>query len=431
MLEFQNCRLEVELEAQSPMIHFQADQDHPGVTIRASEVKPKLDRFLIRKLQKKDKNYDIEQLKKRYPSFFVDNNHNALNYKMAIEQKTSSMLVELSPTDKKLKKYRYDIYYGNTGYGQEGKKMGVLSDPNVIIFCMVAELRKLIQEYIAEFFIVTNFGTMQNKGFGSFVPKACGYAKILDNKQKGQIADYLLEDVIDTMESKKKCKKACYSICFDKLEKCSKCEKNEYYIRIFKEIKQFYSIMKSGYNFGGDFARSYIYEYMHEKDVDNEKAWMKQQKISPAVTRKGSPAVSYGRQDQNPKYVRAMLGTCGSLSYICNAEIPPSRSNKVSITVSPVKSDISRVPSPIYFKVIRNVVFIVAREVPEEIYGVEFQFENEKWHKKGCLKTPDAFDIDDFLERYVDYYNHSLRDEVGDIRKNRKVEVVKCINISE
>lgn len=428
MLEFQNCRLEVELEAQSPMIHFQADHDHPGVTIRASEVKPKLDRFLIRKLQKNDGDHDIEQLKKRYPSFFMDNNHSALNYKMTIEQKTRSMLVELSPRNRE---YKYDIYYGNVGQEWEGKKMGVLSAPNVIIFCMIAELRKLIQEYIAEFFIVTNFGTMQNKGFGSFVPKVCGYAKTLDNKQKMQIADYLLEDVIATTESKKKCKKTCYSICFDELKQCTEKEKNNYYIRIFKEIKQFYSIMKSGHNFGGDFARSFIYEYMHEKDVDNEKAWMKQQKISPAISRGGSSTILNDRQDQNPKYVRSMLGTYGSLSYIGEKGKPSDRFGKVSITVSSVNSDISRVSSPIYFKVVKNVVFIIAREVPKEIYGAEFMFENKQWHKKGCLKTPDAFDIDDFLERYVDYYNDSLRDKVRVIRKNRRVEVVKCINISE
>ena len=36
------------LKAQSPMIHFQAQQQ--GATLRATEVKPKLDKFIIQKL---------------------------------------------------------------------------------------------------------------------------------------------------------------------------------------------------------------------------------------------------------------------------------------------------------------------------------------------------------------------------------------------
>lgn len=46
-LEFNGCKLKVQLEAQSPIIHFQHDQ--AGATLRASEVKPKLDRFLLNK----------------------------------------------------------------------------------------------------------------------------------------------------------------------------------------------------------------------------------------------------------------------------------------------------------------------------------------------------------------------------------------------
>ena len=48
-LEFNGCKLKVQLEAQSPIIHFQHDQ--AGATLRASEVKPKLDRFLLNKME--------------------------------------------------------------------------------------------------------------------------------------------------------------------------------------------------------------------------------------------------------------------------------------------------------------------------------------------------------------------------------------------
>lgn len=105
MLEFKGCWLEVKLEAQSPMIHFQANKGHPGVTVRASEVKPKLDKFLIRKLQKRDGIQNVEQIKKKYSSFFIDSTHNALNYKMKMEmgQHQQSSLIDLSSG----KKYYY------------------------------------------------------------------------------------------------------------------------------------------------------------------------------------------------------------------------------------------------------------------------------------------------------------------------------------
>ncbi len=38
-------KLEVTLKQHTPLIHFQHDQE--GATLRASEVKPKLDRFII------------------------------------------------------------------------------------------------------------------------------------------------------------------------------------------------------------------------------------------------------------------------------------------------------------------------------------------------------------------------------------------------
>ena len=52
-------RLEFTLKQHTPLIHFQQDQE--GATLRATEVKPKLDRFIIERLG--NGNYD-EGLKK-------------------------------------------------------------------------------------------------------------------------------------------------------------------------------------------------------------------------------------------------------------------------------------------------------------------------------------------------------------------------------
>ena len=46
-MEFTGCKLEFKLNPQSPLIHFQPDE--AGATVRATELKPKLDKFLIEK----------------------------------------------------------------------------------------------------------------------------------------------------------------------------------------------------------------------------------------------------------------------------------------------------------------------------------------------------------------------------------------------
>lgn len=77
-LEFNGCKLKVQLEAQSPMIHFQYDQ--AGATLRASEVKPKLDRFLLNKMeQETGKRVAVLKEDNGYAVMFTDKEDNALN----------------------------------------------------------------------------------------------------------------------------------------------------------------------------------------------------------------------------------------------------------------------------------------------------------------------------------------------------------------
>lgn len=421
MVKFKHCKLRMELEAQSPLIHFQTNENYNCLTLRASEVKPKLDQFLFRKLKLA---YEDKIIYEKYPLIFIDEGLNALNYRMKIEIKgKKTNIIRLN--NNKDRWLDYDLYYGNMGKPREEQKQGIISDITLTIFCFIPELRKLIQDYIEEFFIVTNFGTMQNKGFGSFLPKSCYYNNPMNEKQISQIADYLLDDTISMMRGEKKGTKTCYCMKFIDKKNTTSMDKEKIWPEYFKQIKDFYGIMKSGRNFRG-FSRSYIYKYMHTKGIDNEKAWMKQKNISPVVNTKGK---NYDRRDKNPKYVRAMLGTGAVLSYIAKA----GSNDKVPIIITSKDEKVKRVPSPIYFKIVKNVVFIIAREIPEEIYNKKFEFRNKETNKSGCLFTPNEFDIDEFLEKYVNYYNKDLRDDtnIKDIENNKKVVKVKCRNLSE
>lgn len=295
-LKFSGCRLEVQLEAQSPMIHFQYMQ--PGATIRASEVKPKLDHFILRRLQK-ETGLDIGDLKKssKYRSIFIDGENNVLDYRMKLDASAAPYSVVAVG---ELRTKEYDIYYGNSGKKTEEEKLkGVFSNPKLTILCFNRTLRMLIERWTEAFFMVTNFGTMQNKGFGSFAPAGIwGADGRLGMSEQKQLAEYLKEETGAAH---------CYCMRFKEVPDDLQ-EKNEYCKKMFAEIKSFYSIMKSGQNFKG-YARSYLYQYMHGRDnnnnagavsIDNEKAWMKQNGIAPIVA-KPQNVKRTDLKDENPR----------------------------------------------------------------------------------------------------------------------------------
>lgn len=118
-LEFNGCKLKVQLEAQSPMIHFQHDQ--AGATLRASEVKPKLDRFLLNKMeQETGKRVAVLKEDNGYAVMFTDKEHNALNYRMNFEVPGNAYWVEPGT----FKPESYSIYYGNSGVHDEKEESG-------------------------------------------------------------------------------------------------------------------------------------------------------------------------------------------------------------------------------------------------------------------------------------------------------------------
>ena len=415
---FVNCKLELKLEAQSPMLHFQWEQSN--ATLRASEVKPKLDRFLLSKWKEEGKTPEELQSDDELKEVFVSGRQDSLNYKMDIRAGRYIPLKDESGKGRNL----FPIYYGNM---KEQKVAAILTNPTVTIVCFHSKLREKIENYIVEFFLVTNFGTMQNKGFGSFAPVQAGFKTRLDGRQKQEIARYLKNA-------------AGASHCFAMSRQDVPGYKDDqvlditrYYESVFKDIKNFYSMMKSGKNYKGDYKKSYIYQYFLDKKSDfiNEKAWMKREKISPNVA---LPENRKYRCDFNEKkearYVRALLGTGSTVSYFKEKKDGTKSNERLNITISHVSSEagdtMERVSSPIFFKIVRNVIFIVAFPVPDELYGEEFEFERKgsirergaggDMSKKGRISTPKredfpaskdgtaGFDIQDFLKKYVDQY---------------------------
>lgn len=153
------------LKQHTPMWHFQCDQ--PGCTLRATELKPKLDKFLIARLIEKHGNvpddYWVDPLRKS------DKDFHALDYKVSIIPSDDSQ----GRAFKCFPKTRFSLFFANTGQDDENQKFPVYYE-NILVcrfFSLNEQLISLIQENINAFFASTNFGTRQSKGFGSFLPK--------------------------------------------------------------------------------------------------------------------------------------------------------------------------------------------------------------------------------------------------------------------
>ena len=136
-------RIEFTLRQHTPLIHFQHDQ--PGATLRATELKPKLDRFLIERFP------DL-------PHRTHPNGKRSLDYRVTIETKN----VDFDDIPD-----RHPLFFGNMGGGNK-KRFSQADSVTIIFRSFRSETLKAIEASFTAFLAVTNFGTRQSKGFGSF-----------------------------------------------------------------------------------------------------------------------------------------------------------------------------------------------------------------------------------------------------------------------
>ena len=424
-MEDYSFKREYTLKAHSPLIHFQ--YDNSGATLRATEVKPKLDRYIIYKKGrdnipeswKRDNNDKKDKTDSDNKSEKAKNFSLKYQLRIVILEGTKVEKVYLGIKDEngnKLPKEKqiYDIYYGNMGADASQYKKGILADAKLIVTCFEEDLLAYIDKIIGDFFIVTNFGTMQSKGFGSFTVK---------EKDSSQ------QHICEVLKDRYTCNKGhCYMF---------KPEAG----KTFKQIKAIYSLMKSGLNFTDGtekgtekdadrnpkvpYKRSILFDYMHDlpNNIGNEKAWMKQKDISPKIGRQKE------QKDKNSKYVRALFGIGERIEYKRYLTNPY---DKVVVTISHVDDSkdgsekIERLNSPILFKVIDDIVYFVGCELNEKIYGKRFLFSSEFKHD-DTLTVPKKEDLpSDFMNDFMHYAYQKLT-----VCKNKPRFGLKGITIEE
>lgn len=419
---------EYKLVQHTPLIHFQHSEPH--ACLRATEVKPKLDRFLIEQLEKDDRFGDG-----RWKKWFVgDGSQQSFDYMMRItpnsEQVDRTQSIERAiaraehrPPNASLHEIHKN-YFGNMASGNNiqdtiretfKESLFYKDGLTLTIRCFIPELLTFIDEHIRGFFMMHNFGTRQRKGFGSFTVDI----STKPNEPKGF-------DLVG---------KYCPNAYYCKLDNDVNAD------ALLDAVWVISAFLRSGFNRGeGNYVRGFVFRYFQrEKNpLANDKAFVKQQVLRNVYNEatRGEHLHPYGNNVRY-RYVRGLLGT-NENSRFCRA---PNAHTPVYDIYTHSAEGIERFPSPLLFKPIGKFVFILPQKMPDEIFGSEFYILKKKqeeeygskatsdqklnYLKQECknrmIKTPTAEELapeaksgDEALKIFLDAFAKDFNDKTSD-----------------
>lgn len=435
---------EYKLVQHTPLIHFQHSEPH--ACLRATEVKPKLDRFLIEQLEKDDRFGDG-----RWKKWFVgDGSQQSFDYMMRITpnseqvERTHSIeraiaRAEHRPPNANLHEIHKN-YFGNMASGNNiqdtiretfKESLFYKDGLTLTIRCFIPELLTLIDEHIRGFFMMHNFGTRQRKGFGSFTVDI----RTEPNAPKGF-------DLVG-----KYCPNAYYCKLNDNVSADA----------LLDAVWVISAFLRSGFNRGeGNYVRGFVFRYFQrEKNpLANDKAFVKQKVLRNVYNEatRGEHLHPYGNNVRY-RYVRGLLGT-NENSRFCRAPRGETREDRIVHNIYIHSAEgVERFPSPLLFKPIGKFVFILPQKMPDEIFGSEFYILEKKQEeeydskatsdqklnylkqecKGGMIKTPTAEELapeaksgDEALKMFLDAFAKDFNDKTSD--KGGGYGIVDLIN---
>lgn len=362
------------LKQHTPLIHFQHDQQ--GATLRASEVKPKLDKFLFRVCDE----MELQILEKN----ITNENSNSLSYRLRIN--SENILIEPIPE-------KYPCFFGNMGTGAERKEFSFTQSP---ITCIIQsgseELRNLIKSKIAGFFCDTNFGMRQSKGFGSYYI----HPNDLEFKQPEYFFSFF---DIDCSQERTD---------FDKLKK------------VFGWIEVFYKAMRAGinetsYRRNGIYMKPIIWQYYKNKGINWEKRLIKKKFADAKLAGQEKKYIkSFDEKDnpvthdaQNYRLIKDLFGF---------ATDEDAWEREYGFKIGKSHPTIERFMSPVKFKPIftgknKCRVYLDAAQIPEEIFNQLHSFTiSNKQGRTFTINTPEQ--ILDFYEFFDFMLNEIVLEDI-------------------
>lgn len=392
--------IEFKLKQQTPLIHFQ--YDHDGATLRASEVKAKLDKYIWEKEWQNDLSKGWKHLigaskglTKELKDRFLEKGYRALDYKL------SFITTEWQQKDIPDK---YPLFFGNMDNEEEEKeKKHFISAPKGVdglITSFDFSLLEAVQKHIVHFFQINNFGSRQNKGFGSFK------LELLNGKTPKYLPPSKYYFTLPQQGDKE----------------------------LFNAIDLFYRTLRSGINLKDAgptdklYFKSLMFQYAKTKDEQWDKRKIRidlfgkhRKFIDVEQTRSDDPLGTVIFNVGTPKLYRDMLGLSSSQMWY----------NYDRANVTKGAPGIDRFKSPITFKPIKSgnkwEVYIISNSIPSHMKGIEFTIESKD--KQSTLTTPE-FDLNEYLRFAFSYFSDrdlTIEEYVGKNNAHNELKIIQNI----
>jgi hypothetical protein len=313
----------------TPMIHFQEDQ--PEAILRASDLIPRLNKYII-KLPQFDKSLKEDEIHK-IDEFNKSLKFNDINpYKLKISPIGEKNIFPIKSRNDR------SLYFGKT-------IKNMISYNKIMLNFLTYDdiLLKLIDKALPYLFATENFGTRQNKGYGSF------YLENENNSIESIFSNLKLNNIIPEV----------YYFIVDSIDPN----------KLFSQIYYFYNTLKGGINEGTNnsrYSKSLLFKYLKEKDSNLiwEKRYFKKLILGDYNT---------STNDDKIKYIRNLLGFTTDFTYrstynkIQDRNIPArmdledyndkrmmstmvDNNYKVTHNNEEHKTTIQRAPSPLFIK---------------------------------------------------------------------------------
>lgn len=414
------------LTQHTPLLHF--EHDIPGATLRATELKPKLDKYLLEK-------------ESNLKGYHIPGQPTALDYKVRIIVKKPPEIWETSfgytGGNNRQKTDHFPAFFGNT----KEEKFRLVYHTEPIALCIRSfhtELISTIQQQLQNFFFHHNFGARQSKGFGSFTYTPDEAEQEIPANQDQSYYSFVAK--MDETYGKKNFSKFSLPYGANKIGL-----QEEYIIQrgLFQRIDLLYKTLRSGINQQGYYFKSLLFQYAKEKlNLSWDKRFIKEKFLqpkkeeerkkngckSPDITiqlnkHKDKKCLEPLKDDNNPNnvFIRDILGLSTDQNY------PENKYPNYGFVVRhPLKSDkhqsgynhlrpntVERWNSPLLIKPIRIrgknsfTVFIIPQEIPESLFGAKQTVLKVKRYENGSEEILDEIHgniIDRFnLKDYLKY----------------------------
>lgn len=406
-------KLRVTLKQHTPLIHFQHAQE--GATLRATEVKPKLDRFILSKLG----NGEIAAGLKFASGKKWIIGKGALNYKLRISvddtERDEFMIVSYLKREsrKAIEKEQIAVLSDTPYFAQEDKTKEIVKKPqkwnnlekkgimhrSVFLIFSTREryLLEEIKKHVQSFFIANNFGTRQSKGFGSFE-----VINITHINEKNETLyplctnEELLLDNFEFIYKKE------ITNCSNKLES------------IFSNINRDYKLLKSGITRPYAKSKLMLFGRSHNLiwdkkflkiNTDKQFVKVKDTQIRYCLQNSSNRSEYSSRGKENYSFLRALLGLAEQYEFLLRNPPEGDKKNKMIVKVKSL-SGVDRFQSPILFKVLGNSIYLVGNEINPKILNKEFEFavsiqkdpNNQNKPIRDTLFSPKSFSLVEFIK---------------------------------